>query len=260
MPFVLRYLEHVTFISLIFMFSPSFCDPRTSVAYISCKPRANVTFNIDLLPKYTQVMAVLHDFISENKTATYEMKVNRSDIYGMAKCHNDLSQRECNRCFEAAKNKLAKCIPAPGGSVYLDGCFLRYENYNFFDESIQKNLSIYVCGAPTDITNDQYMKREFAERVDRAIENVTSMSIVNGGFGATIVKSGLLAIYALGQCWGYLQPEVCTKCLNNAGDMLRQCLPAAEGKAMNAGCYLRYSSNKFFNDGALVIADKGNTK
>ncbi|MCD7447924.1 hypothetical protein HAX54_036292 [Datura stramonium] len=205
-------------------------------------------------------MGSLQDFISGNKSATYAMNTNLPDIYGLAKCHNDLSQEECNLCFLEAKNKLTKCIPAPGGSVYLDGCFLRYENYNFFDESIQKNSSISICGAPTDITNDQYMKRDFAARVDRAIVNVTSMSIVNDGFGATIVKSGLLAIYALGQCWDYLQPEICTECLNNAGDMLRKCLPAAEGKAMNAGCYLRYSSNKFFGNGALVLADKGPTK
>ncbi|XP_015069267.1 cysteine-rich receptor-like protein kinase 1 [Solanum pennellii] len=263
MPFAPIYLEHVTFISLIIfilMISPSLCDPRASVANISCKPRANVAINVDLIPKFTQLMETLHDFIVENKSATYDMNTNTPDIYGMVKCHNDLSHDDCKLCFEEAKIKLTKCIPAPGGSVHLDGCFLRYEDNNFFDESIQNNSSVYVCGAPTDITNDQYMKRDFAARVDRAIVNVTSTSIVNGGFGATIVKSGLLAIYALGQCWDYLQPEICTKCLNDAGDMLRKCLPAADGKAMNAGCYLRYSSNKFFDDGALVLADKGPTK
>lgn len=263
MPFAPIYLEHVTFMStiiFIFMISPSLCDPRASVANISCKPRANVAINVDLTPKFTQLMETLHDFIVQNKSATYDMNTNAPDIYGMVKCHNDLSHDDCKLCFEEAKTKLTKCIPAPGGSVHLDGCFLRYEDYNFFDESIQNNSSVYVCGAPTDITNDQYMKRDFAAGVDRAIVNVTSTSIVNGGFGATIVKSGLLAIYALGQCWDYLQPEICTKCLNDAGDMLRKCLPAADGKAMNAGCYLRYSSNKFFEDGALVLADKGNAK
>ncbi|XP_009618146.1 cysteine-rich receptor-like protein kinase 42 [Nicotiana tomentosiformis] len=257
------YLEHVTFISLIFfifLFSPSLCDPRTSVANISCKPRTNVSITSDLFPKYMEIMGTLSDFISENKSATYSLSSNSPDIYGLAKCHNDLSQDECKLCFVEAKDKLNTCIPAPGGSVYLDGCFLRYENYDFFDESVQKNSSSYVCGVPTDITNDQYMKRDFAARVDRAIANVTSMSVVNKGFGATIVKSGLLAVYALGQCWDSLDVEICTKCLNNAGDMIRKCLPAAEGKAMNAGCYLRYSSNKFFGDGALVLADKGPTK
>ncbi|KAK4362480.1 hypothetical protein RND71_017721 [Anisodus tanguticus] len=242
------------------MLSPSLADPRTSVANFSCKPRTNVAINVDLLPKYMQVMGTLNDFISENKSATYAMNKNDPDIYGLVKCHNDLSQDECKLCFIEAKDKLNKCIPAPGGSVYLDGCFLRYENYNFFDENVEKNSSTYVCGVPTDITNDQYMKRDFAARVERAIANVTTMSRVNNGFGATIVKSGLLAIYALGQCWNYLDPEICTKCLDNAGDMIRKCLPAAEGKAMNAGCYLRYSSNKFFDDGALVLADKGPTK
>ncbi|XP_059303957.1 cysteine-rich receptor-like protein kinase 42 [Lycium ferocissimum] len=263
MPIAPRYLEYVTFVSLIsfiFMLSPSLADPRTTIANISCKPLTNVAINTNLFPKYMEVMGTLDDFISENKSATYEMNTNEPDIYGLAKCHNDLSQDECKLCFIEAKNKLTKCIPAPGGSVYLDGCFLRYDNYNFFDESIQKNSSSYACGVPTDITNDQYMKRDFAARVDRAIANVTSMSIVNSGFGATVVKSGLLAIYALGQCWDYLGPEECTKCLNNAGDMVRKCLPAAEGKAMNAGCYLRYSSNKFFSDGALVLADKGPTE
>ncbi|KAM3319116.1 cysteine-rich receptor-like protein kinase 42 [Capsicum chacoense] len=263
MPFAPRYLKHVTFVSLVyflFMFSPSLCDPRTTVANVSCKSRENNVATIDLLPKFTQLMESLTEFIPENKDATYAMDMNSPHIYGLAKCHNDLSQDDCKLCFMEAKDQLARCIPSPGGFVYLDGCFLRYENYNFFDETIEKNSSIFVCGDPTDITNDQYMKRDFAARVDRSIANVTSMSIVNNGFGATVLKSGLLAIYALGQCWDYFSPEACTKCLNHAGDMLRKCLPAAEGKAMNAGCYLRYSSNKFFDDGALVIADKGPKK
>jgi hypothetical protein len=38
---------------------------------------------------------------------------------------------------------------------------------------------------------------------------------------------------------------------------VRGCLPNKEGRALNTGCYLRYSTDNFFNEG---VKDGGNGK
>ncbi|KAK4750553.1 hypothetical protein SAY87_004035 [Trapa incisa] len=71
------------------------------------------------------------------------------------------------------------------------------------------------------------------------------MAILNAseGFGAAKVRG----VYALGQCWNTLSIEECRICLEKAGDEVRRCLPSKEGRSLNAGCYLRYSTENFYN-------------
>lgn len=68
--------------------------------------------------------------------------------------------------------------------------------------------------------------------------------MAKGGFGIGDVDG----VYALAQCWGSVEPAGCRACLEKARRSIRRCLPSAEGRAMNAGCYLRYSTVKFYND------------
>ncbi|KAK7306498.1 hypothetical protein VNO77_44444 [Canavalia gladiata] len=37
-------------------------------------------------------------------------------------------------------------------------------------------------------------------------------------------------------------------CLRKAGKEVKGCLPKREGRALNAGCYLMYSTHKFYNE------------
>ncbi|KAK7312944.1 hypothetical protein VNO77_37213 [Canavalia gladiata] len=57
--------------------------------------------------------------------------------------------------------------------------------------------------------------------------------------------------YALAHCWNTVESDGCKDCLRKAGKEVNGCLPKREGRALNTGCYLRYSTHKFYNeDGA----------
>lgn len=105
------------------------------------------------------------------------------------------------------------------------------------------------CGSATGVVSD-YMRPEFAKKVRQVIMNVTETAVKNGGFGVAEVKGGVTPVYALAQCWKSVSKDGCRKCLEKGGGNLRGCLPEKEGRALNAGCYLRYSTEKFFNEGA----------
>lgn len=84
----------------------------------------------------------------------------------------------------------------------------------------------------------------FRENVGYLIENVTRIAGENGGFGVMEFKG----VFGLAQCWKSVSADGCRDCLEKAGEMVRWCLPNREGRGLNAGCYLRYSTHKFFND------------
>lgn len=65
-----------------------------------------------------------------------------------------------------------------------------------------------------------------------------------GGFGV----AGESGAHALAQCWESLGKESCRVCLEKAVRELKRCVSRREGRAMNSGCYLRYSDYKFYND------------
>ena len=55
-------------------------------------------------------------------------------FYALVQCLEDLSKVDCTLCYSEIRSLLPKCYPEIGGRIYLDGCFMRYANYSFFDE------------------------------------------------------------------------------------------------------------------------------
>ncbi|KAK7305634.1 hypothetical protein VNO77_43541 [Canavalia gladiata] len=47
---------------------------------------------------------------------------------------------------------------------------------------------------------------------------------------------------------GTLGSDGCRDCLRKAGKEVKGCLPKREGRALNAECYLRYSTHKLYNE------------
>lgn len=91
---------------------------------------------------------------------------------------------------------------------------------------------------------DESERLGFGKNVRLVVETVTRTAMENGGFGIGEVNG----MFGLAQCWGSVEPEGCRACLEKAKRSIRSCLPSREGRAMNAGCYLRYSTVKFYND------------
>ena len=91
---------------------------------------------------------------------------------------------------------------------------------------------------------DEVERVELVRSVGRVFDIVARIAVKEGaGFAVGEVEG----VYALAQCWKTLGIDVCRKCLEKAAREVRGCLPNREGRVLNAGCYLRYSTEKFYN-------------
>ncbi|KAK2993221.1 hypothetical protein RJ640_005189 [Escallonia rubra] len=210
-----------------------------------------MAMNDEYIAGFTGVMQDLDRRVRAERLISYSAQLPSSNIHGFAQCHADLSQEDCTSCYHEAESRLKACLPAVSGRVYLDGCFVRFDDHKLRHENVFKGPNSAKCGEPSDTLRDKNIEMEFAEKLEAAIANVTAMAAVNKGFGAAEVKSGVLSAYALGQCWSTLDENQCRRCLRDAANKVCKCLPGAEGRGMNAGCYLKYSTSKFFYHSAM---------
>ena len=56
------------------------------------------------------------------------------------------------------------------------------------------------------------------------------------------------SVYGLAQCWEFVKGRACEECLANATSRIGLCPPKEEGRVLNAGCFLRYSTQKFYDN------------
>ncbi|KAJ9135349.1 hypothetical protein P3X46_032542 [Hevea brasiliensis] len=222
-------------------FSLSLSDPRITQSGLFC---GNSTRLRDLVPAFVKEMEALSQLINNTHFATYHLNNSSVPIYALTQCHGDLSQTDCLLCYAASRTKIPRCLPSVSARIYLDGCFLRYDKYDFFQEAVSLSLDTFKCSQENfSGSGDENGKLKFDSSVGYAVANVTSKAVENGGFAVT----GIDGVYALAQCWESVGKNGCVECLEKAVKEVKGCLPSKEGIGMNAGCYLRYSTDKFFS-------------
>ncbi|KAH7577331.1 hypothetical protein JRO89_XS01G0237100 [Xanthoceras sorbifolium] len=231
--------------------SLSLSDPRISQSGLFCSPNKLATKNF--IPTFVKEMETLSQLLTSSHFATYHVNVTTivPPIYGLAQCHHDLSQTDCLLCFAASRTKLPRCLPSPSARIYLDGCFLRYDNYSFYHESTSPLIDSVKCSSQNATVSGYEDRNRFTESVGYAVGNVTRIAEGSGGFGVVSVNG----VYALAQCWESVGRDGCRECLEKAGRAVRGCDVKREGRGLNAGCYLRYSDHKFFSDGGETDND-----
>ncbi|KAL5725189.1 non-specific serine/threonine protein kinase [Ranunculus cassubicifolius] len=244
------------FLNLSFLILNTIADPRIAIANLTCG--AEKTTPQKIIPSFVQQMEGISKIVDKQGWGTFEYGSDPR-LYSLAQCMNDLSHTDCLLCFTEARTKLPRCIPSLSARVHLDGCFLRWDNYSFYQEATDNQHDASVCNSSA-VSNQEYLKSEFTTKVKEMIANVTDTAVkgiaVNGkGFNVAEVKTGAGNVYALAQCWESLNQSGCRTCLNKAAREVNQCLPGKEGRGLNAGCYLRYSTEKFYNEDGL---NKGN--
>ncbi|KAM7509892.1 hypothetical protein LguiB_008767 [Lonicera macranthoides] len=235
------------FFFFINLYSFSHSDPRISEAGLLCgtsRPPPNTTY----IPAFVKEMEVLSQQVTSNQWGHYSLN-STPPIYGLSQCFQDLSHTDCLLCYAASRTRLPRCLPYLSARIFLDGCFLRYDSYDFFNETIDPIRDTVNCNKTS---GNEDTRLGFRENVGYLIENVTRIAGENGGFGVMEFKG----VFGLAQCWMSVSADGCRYCLEKAGEMVRGCLPNREGRGLNAGCYLRYSTHKFFNDESQKM--KGN--
>nr|POF10970.1 cysteine-rich receptor-like protein kinase 2 [Quercus suber] len=175
--------------------------------------------------------------------------------YGLGQCYGDLSLPDCELCYAEARTALPQCFPHTSGRIYFDGCFLRFENYSFFEEYTGPGDSS-VCG------NTTRKNSTFEESVKKALSSaVVAAPHQKGHAIAQEAVPGAVneSAYALADCWRTLNASSCEVCLENASASILECLPWSEGRVLNTGCFMRYSDKDFLNKELGTQSSKGRT-
>ncbi|KAM3406893.1 hypothetical protein ACQJBY_000754 [Aegilops geniculata] len=168
-------------------------------------------------------------------------------VFGLGQCLAYLSATDCQLCYAQSRVKLPHCLPADGGRIYVDGCFLRYGAGNFTAAATDAS-DTFLCSNDTAPATPA-----FAAAAAALVRNVTATApgargyYYAGSASASAMPTGA-RVYAAAQCWRSLNATACAACTASARDrVVRQCLPsAAGGYGLNAGCVVRYSTQPFY--------------
>ncbi|KAM7279696.1 hypothetical protein ACFE04_006830 [Oxalis oulophora] len=231
------------FLCFLSIFTLALAEPRTSISGLYCgKNRLSTT---TLVPTFVEEMEGISQQITDHHFATFHLSNSSTTLYTLAQCFGDLSTTDCLLCYAACRTKVPRCLPNDAARIYLDGCFLRYDNYSFYGESVKGGFDTVKCSDENVTLSSEVEKVEFRNKVGFAVGNVSESAVRNEGFGVGEVGG----VYALAQCWQSVGKDGCRACLEKAEKAVRGCGLKKEGRGMNAGCYLRYSTEKFYNEG-----------
>ncbi|KAK9276791.1 hypothetical protein L1049_006327 [Liquidambar formosana] len=217
-------------------------DPRSHTVNITCGNQLEHNSTL-YVPNF---VASMENISNQMRTSGFGEAVTGSGPdtnYGLAQCYGDLSLLDCVLCYAEARTILPQCFPYNGGRIFLDGCFMRAENYSFFEEYTGAGDRA-VCGNATRKSS------AFQVSARQAVVQSVSTALNNNGYArAEVAVSGTAnqSAYVLANCWRTLNTSACKACLENASTSILGCLPWSEGRALNTGCFMRYSDIDFLN-------------
>ncbi|KAI3817531.1 hypothetical protein L1987_11326 [Smallanthus sonchifolius] len=250
---------HTTLIFFILIIVPllvskSNGDARTQIINMYCDQgfENNQTLYI---PNFVRATEIVSTALQTSLNATAVVGSGPNENYILAQCYSDLSTQDCLLCYAQIRTYLPNCYPRSGGRIYLDGCYMRLQNYSFFYEYKGINDSI-VCG------NTTRKSMLFQEATRQAAVNAVTGALKNNDFFAReemLVPGTNKSVYVLAECWKTLSPDSCQACLQNASLWISKCLPWSEGRVLNTGCFMRYSDTDFLNPIPITSSRSSNT-
>ncbi|GLJ21216.1 hypothetical protein SUGI_0388750 [Cryptomeria japonica] len=168
-------------------------------------------------------------------------------VYGLLQCFGNASVTNCSDCSRQAYNvALSNCSNDIGVKVWMDECFLRYDNSNFIStldttfetlwnsNNISSNMESFISTTSSlllNLSNQAYIPANKLFAVGSANYATSNM------------------VYGLVQCWRYLSIKDCKTCLLQARKALEQCCSPKQGaRAQSGSCIVRYESSPFLLD------------
>lgn len=258
MQFCTSISQFLSWVSFFVLLATLCSSSSSSKSLLTCQPQEQQTVNPRRHLDFLRAMSSVNELITEHKLWVDSSFTDVSPpIYVFLQCREDLSVSDCRHCFNESKSKLERTCLSSGsnsnfGRIHSDACFLRFDNRDFSEEFVDSRFDRAKCKEGGSEIG------EFWKDLDEAFVNVTLKAVKNGGFGAASVTSagGNPVVYALAQCWQTLDENSCRECLVNARSSLRFC-DGHEARAFFTGCYLMYSTHKFFDDSAEHKPDDG---
>ncbi|XP_016475173.1 cysteine-rich receptor-like protein kinase 3 [Nicotiana tabacum] len=230
----------VAFIGCLSIQKPVFSEPQTNLLGKGCSQ-----YNATNLPDFFRKLnASFDDLRNQLSNQDKRFATTQQAVYAMVECRNYLSKADCVSCYDAAVSLIRTCSGANGARVTYDGCFLRYESNNFYqDTTLPGNAAI--CG------NRTASQPNALNPVAQQLLNDLSMATprISGFYAATKREVAGVTLYGVAQCAETITKSGCVDCLTVAYKNIEGCLPKyAEGRAVDAACFMRYSNRAFFSD------------
>lgn len=236
----------------------SAADPRaTEVALICSNNTASPPERSTFVSNFLASMDAVTPLIASQRFATVVNGTGNTTVYAFGECMSDLSQSDCDLCFAQMKTQILRCLPfqlaTRGGRLFFDGCYVRYDYYNFFNESLS-DVDRAVCGK-LDYSQNRTI---FSDNAMKLARNLSVVAPKNDGFAVGLVNLRNVSVFGLAQCWKFVRGASCSKCLVDAAKEISLCPPKTEGRVLNAGCFFRYSTERFyFNSTATATGGNG---
>ncbi|GMI90189.1 cysteine-rich RLK (RECEPTOR-like protein kinase) 2, ALTERED SEED GERMINATION 6, CYSTEINE-RICH RLK2 [Hibiscus trionum] len=236
------YVFMVLMILSLALFEIVGAQPRAQIVNMTCGSREENNRTL-FVPNFISLMEEINDLMRQFGWGTAVTGSGLDANYGLAQCYGDLSLTDCPLCYAEARTVLPQCFPYTGGRVFLDGCFMRSDNYSFYDEYLGP-YDMAVCG------NTSRKGSSFQAAARQAVSQAVTTALNNGGHyaKAQVAGSGTNnTAYVLVNCWRTLNRSSCEACYENASAAMLRCLPWSEGRALYTGCFMRYSDIDFLN-------------
>lgn len=235
-------------------------DPRvTPAGSLICGTGRATTASF--IPTFVQAMEQLSSNLNNSNNNFAISNITNPSLppfYALIQCQQDLSRTDCLVCYAVSRTSVPGCLPRTSGRIFLDGCFVRFDNHSFFHEAVDDVTDSLNCNSSLGSGNDfRGGVLEFGKSVGGLVGNLSEVALNgsrngNGGFGVMEMNG----VYGLAQCWESLSSDECRVCLEKAKNEIVKCLPSREGRSMNAGCFLRYSTQKFYQNDSLSDGGK----
>ncbi|KAK9052733.1 hypothetical protein SSX86_029363 [Deinandra increscens subsp. villosa] len=231
----------INLIIIMLLVDASQGDPRSQFIKLTCNRQLMNNISISI-PNFVQSMEEISSKMQTFKSGTSSKGSGPDSSYGLAECYDDLSIQDCTSCYSQARTLLPSCFPNNGGQVFLDGCFMRTQNYSFYQEYAGVDDTV-ICGNTT-------RSRVFRDSARQAMSDAVRDAPRNRNYFARkqeLSDTPNDSAYVLADCWNTLNESSCTECLESAFASILKCLPLSEGRALHTGCYMRYSDTNFLN-------------
>ncbi|KAJ4850212.1 Cyclin-dependent kinase 4 [Turnera subulata] len=244
---------------LCFSVSFSLCDPRATQVALMCTNRtASPPERQTFVASFLASLDALTPLIATQKYAAVVKGSGNNTVYTYGECMKDLDQTDCDLCIAQCKTQILKCFPFQrgirGGRLFFDGCYLRYDDHDFFSETLSEQDET-VCSRGDFGGGGN--KSVYGDNAMELVRNLSVMAPQNDGFYVGSEDKGNVSVYGLAQCWETLNRSSCETCLGNAVSKIGSCIPKEEGRVLNVGCYVRYSPQKFYNNSESTVRGSG---
>jgi len=235
-------LQFILLICLLFISFPlGLSDLR---AYI-CK---NDTTYADGSKYESNLKSTMSDLVKNAEKTGFNTSwhgVNAKEkVYGLLQCREDASPQNCSSCSQEARITLQQlCGNDIGGRVWMNMCFMRYDNFSFFSD-VDAHSSLILSNPQT--VKGAGFQNEIMNLLGNLIDKTSDpASKGSAAESAPSSYSDSHRVFGMVECWRDLSMEQCKSCLSIALKSLHPFTVKEGAEALLGSCRIRFETYSF---------------